>query len=295
MPLHHTTSYKMPLFNSTQISILQDMAISRTQQLEMESLQPYADYLYDIIVEDLVRDKSLIFSDLMRATRDATNPETINVPFWRFISYITATETFGDDRRDSYIGVSETSSSQWNKYHSTVWVLAPVAMDTLFRKTDLCARLSLFLGEENFQVGVRADYTGWNQDDDCCYNDLFIRFFPRGVCAEQRARIEAVKVKYNSYYTPRPLGEDEVIERSGDACRPPRTPDLPPATATTAPPPIAIKRPSTLVAESEDDEPVSPPCFCEPCMHSRYGDEEQEDNDGEWAQRGRELYEQSGL
>jgi len=264
----------MSLFTSNQISLLQTVAVTRTRQLEMQALQPYADYLYDAIVEDLTRDKDLIFSDLLRATRDARNPEVITVPFWRFVSYTVVPEDLADDRLDSYIGVSETSYSGWHKQDTTEWSLPPVAMDRLFRETDLCTRLALFLGEQNFDVGVIPDSTAWNDDSDIQYNDLVIAFFPRGVGPEQLARIESVKTKYNSTYTPRPLGENEMVVRSGDACRPPKTPEFGPAPAAAAPPPLLpLKRPSTLIAESEDEDddspPVSPPCFCESCVGDR--------------------------
>jgi hypothetical protein len=265
----------MSLFTPIQISLLQDMASSRSQQLEMEALQPYADYLYDAIVEDLTRDKSLIFSDLMRATRDAANPEAITVPVWRFVSSFTPPEDPTDETRpDSYIGVSETSYSAWHRRDTTHWSLPPVAMQRLFCETDLLTRLSLVLGEQHFEVCTCPDSTAWNEDDDIRYNDVVIRFFPRGVGPEQLARIEAVKTKYNTSYTPRPLEEGEVVMRSGDACRPPRTPDFGPA-AAAAPPRLPLKRPSTLIAESEDEDdgsdspPVSPPCFCPSCMGDR--------------------------
>lgn len=246
----------------------------------MEALQPYADYLYDAIVEDLERDKSLIFSDLMRAARDAVNPELISVPFWRFVSSITPPlNPWDEDRDDSYIGVSETSYSGWLKRDTTDWVLPPIAMDRLFRETDLLTRLSLFLGEKNFEVRIAPTPIGWADDEgNHVQNELLICFSPRGVGPEQLARIEAVKDKYNSYYTPRPLEEGEVVVRSGDACRPPKTPDVRPGAATTVPPLLPMKRSHTLVAESDDEDegkgddgsdsvPISQPCFCASCTY----------------------------
>jgi len=216
----------MSLFNSTQISILQDLAAARVEQLHMEALQPYADYLYDAIVEDLTRDKTLIFRDLMRATRDAADPDLIRVPFWRFVSSITPPLNPWDETRpDSYIGVSTTSYSGWHKRDAMSWVLPPVEMVRLFRETDILTRLSLFLGEKNFHICVALTPSGWADDEgNFVQNELLICFSPRGVGPDQLARIEEVKAKYNSYYTPRPLEENEVIVRSGDACRPPQTP-----------------------------------------------------------------------
>ena len=265
----------MPLFTPAQLSLLQDIAASRVEQLEMEALQPYADYLYDIVVEDITRDKDLIFSDLFKATHKTTNPERITIPFWRFVSCFTASEPVGTDRNDSYLGVSETSFSGWRNQMTTDWVLPPVSMDRLFRMTDLCTRLALFLGEENFCVGfVPIDE---DEDAECHTNDVVITFFPHGVGPEQLARIEAVKTKYHSYYTPRPLGENEVIERSGEAGRPPRTPEFGPASVPARPPPL--RRMGAIVADEEDEEdeeddnatleadsPVSPPCFCQTCV-----------------------------
>jgi hypothetical protein len=251
----------MSLFSSIQISLLKDVATSRSEQLETAALQPYADYLYDIIVEEVKRDSALIFSDLYKAAHTTDTPDEITVPFWRFDACYPVPETHDPHRHDSYIGVSDSSGDGFGS-----WTLPPVSLDVLFRKTDLCTRLSAFLAPNNIWVHpVHTTLTFSDPDLDVWQNELVISFYPSGLAPDYLERIEAVKAKYLTSYTPRPLEEGECIERSGNVGRTaPRTPEFP-APMPASPPLLPIKRPFTLVADSDDDEPVSPPCFCRSC------------------------------
>jgi hypothetical protein len=251
----------MSLFTPIQLSLLKDVAISRSERLEMEALQPYADYLYDIIVEDLTRDRDLLFSDLYKAAHVTDTPGLVSVPFWRFDACHPVPETHDAHRHDSYIGVSDITCA----CYGSSWSLPPVSLDVLFRKTDLCARLSAFLGPENIWVHpVHTTLTSSTEDLDVWENELMLDFHPHGLPHDCLERIDAVKAKYLTSYVARPLEDGEFIERSGNAGRPPRTPEVS-TPVPTSPPPFVLRRPSTLEADDDDDEPVSPPCFCRSC------------------------------
>jgi hypothetical protein len=251
----------MSLFTPIQLSLLKDVAISRSERLEMEALQPYADYLYDIIVEDLTRDRGIIFTDLYKAAHVTDTPGLVSVPIWRFDACHPVPEVHDDDRHDSYIGVAN-GATRW----VLNWTLPPVSLDVLFRKTDICARLSSFLGPENMWVHpVHTTLTSSTEELQVWENELMLDFHPHGLPHDCLERIDAVKAKYLTSYVARPLDEGEFIERSGNAGRrAPYTPDVS-ADVPAAPPLLPVKRPFTLVAESDDDEPVSPPCFCSSC------------------------------
>lgn len=264
----------MSLFTPIQISLLQDVAASRSQQLEMEALQPYADYLYQSIVEDIGRERDAIFSDLLRATRDSESPDAISIPLWRFVSSNPPPKEHNDGRMDSYIGVYDRKSIAKPELD---WVLPPVTIEELLHKTDICARLSAFLAPDTMWVHPGRPNAVWIEgEEEWCQNNLMITFYPKGLDPVSLASLEAVKAKYqSSYYTSRPLEENDVVfiraagvfTSSG-----PRTPDFGPSSAARSPPPI--KRPQTLKAETddEDDQPVSPPCFCESCTGFTYPD-----------------------
>lgn len=265
----------MSLFTPIQISLLQDVAASRSQQLEMEALQPYADYLYETIVKDIECERDIIFSDLLRATRDSATPDAISIPFWRFLACYPPPAQHDDGRMDSYIGVYDRRSMG---KPTLDWVLPPVTMDDVFRKTDICARLSAFLASDTMWVHPENTERTWaDSDDEWWESHLMITFYPHGLDPVSLASIEAANAKYrSSYYTSRPMEENDVVFTRAPSLRPStpsiRTPDFGPATAAAAPPRLPLKRPCTLIAESEDDEPVSPPCFCESCVSSVYGE-----------------------
>jgi hypothetical protein len=264
MDRHSPTLYtltKMSFFTPIQLSLLTDVAISRSERLEMEALQPYADYLYDIIVEELTRDRALLFSDLYKAAHTTDTPGLVSVPFWKFNACHPLPEFHDALRPDSYLGVSDITCS----CYGSSWSLPPVSLDVLFRKTDICARLSAFLGPENMWVHpVHTTLTSSTEELQVWENELMLDFHPHGLPPDCLERIDAVKAKYTTSYVARPLDEGEFIERSGDAGRPaPRTPEVA-AEVPTSPPRFVLRRPSTLTAD-DDDEPVSPPCFCQSC------------------------------
>ena len=262
----------MPLFSTIQLSLLKDVATSRSQQLEMDALQPYADYLYDIIVEEVKRNSALIFSDIYKAAQTTDTPDEITVPFWKFDACSPVPKTHDPKRQDSYIGVTEDGAGWY-----TSWSLPPVSLDILFRKTDICTRLSAFLAPNNIWVHpAHTSLLFCDEDVDVWQNELTITFYPSGLAPDYLERIEAVKAKYLTSYTPRPLEEGEVIASGGTmGRRAPRTPVVAPAPAPAAPPLLPLKRQITLISDSEgDDEPVSPPCFCNSCTDSRFGDDE---------------------
>lgn len=251
----------MSFFTPIQLSLLKDVAISRSERLEMEALQPYADYLYDIIVEDLTRDRGIIFSDLYKAAHVTDTPGLVSVPIWKFNACNPLPESHDEERPDSYIGVAN-GATRW----ALDWSLPPVSLDVLFRKTDLCTRLSAFLGSENMWVHpVQTLLTSSTEELQVWENDLMLDFHPHGLPRDCLERIDEVKAKYLTSYVARPLDQGEFIERSMDMGRGvPQTPEFP-APIPASPPLLPVKRPFTLVAESDDDEPVSPPCFCRSC------------------------------
>ena len=283
----------MPIFTPTQISLLEDIARSRAEQLEMEALQPYADYLYDIIAEDIHRNASSIFSDLLRAVRDTRTPDSVPIPIWHFVSCYPPLPQGTVDRDDSYIGVFDPTQVECD---TPTWPLPPVSYDTLFRKTDLCVRLTaLFTGSiggpgfwihPHYNTKTRTDeedhYRDWWR------NDLILTFYPQGLDPSRLAQIRDVNAKYDVDYTPRPIGEHEIITTwRGAQADPPKTPPLAPANATTVPPLLPIKRAYTLIAGSEDEDegkgddgaesPISHPCFCDSCVKHRFQDSETPD------------------
>jgi len=250
----------------------------------MEALQPYADYLYDIIAEDINRNASSIFSDLLRAVRDTRTPDSVPIPIWHFVSCYPPLPQGTVDRDDSYIGVFDPTQVECD---TPTWPLPTVTYDTLFRKTDLCVRLTaLFTGSiggpgfwihPHYNTKTRTD----EEDRDWWRNDLILTFYPQGLDPSRLAQIRQVNAKYDLYYTPRPLGEHEsVMTWRGAQGKPPvaavpepKTPPFAPASATTSPPQLPLKRAYTLIAESEDDgsesPPVSVPCYCVSCLGDR--------------------------
>lgn len=242
----------MAFFSISQSDELHNAVAARNAELTQEQLQPYADALYDIIVQDVTDRREEIFNELLAKIKTSSSTRSIYVPIWSYnVRYYAETK---EDYKKRYIGMSihervveninrneRDATCSRNGWHWTLGMWSgdyytdqPIAVNVLVKRTDLCARLSAFFSN-NLDMIVRPfarEVVYGNDLYSVVRQELQLEYYPMGLNVWTKPKIEAAMAKYKDY-VPKPTSGSPKLDGPGR---------FPPLNPEDSPPPSPVAR-----------------------------------------------------
>lgn len=249
----------MATFSTSDINSLVAESRKHDDVLVKKELQPYNDFLYTIISQNIRARHDDIMETLKTKIRDSpTKIRAVAAPLWSYnVRYFHKTR----QEYDAYMGgltvqermmkMAETAQCdqlyESNGWHWTIgaefdgipdWMsshvyenLPPVPVDLIVRRTDLCARLSTLFHGHGWVNRVYSDIL--YENDECIIRKmtLMVYFYPNGLPhGFQTKAVQTAKDKYATHVNYRVQDDHRVVLR-GPGLEPPQTPpSSPPAT-----------------------------------------------------------------
>ena len=208
----------------------------RKDEILANTLQPYADILYNII------SRSLDIPDIMRAlvekAKTANYVHDLSLPIWAYkhcnVPYAHRHTLDGADHvnrvragsveakqaeimyREGWVGLLKTERWEDEFDHDWYTVLSAQEIDRVFRKTDLKHRLALLFGGRRFTVSVRHGSREKVVDGMTFYPqtcEVMLNYFPNDIPDYARKALGKAALKYATH-EPLPSVIGAVVERT---------------------------------------------------------------------------------
>jgi hypothetical protein len=199
----------MSFFSNSQSNQLVAAVLAKDAELTQVQLQPYADALYNIIVQDVTARRDEIFNNLLKNIKSSKSIRSFGIPFWSYnVRYYAENK---EDYESRYNTLSYQEKSQENidrlerehliRQNGWHWTMDSVPVNVIIKKTDMCARLSAFFST-NFDMFVRPFATSVLYENDVysvVRKELYLEYYPRGLNILTRPKVEEAIRKYENY------------------------------------------------------------------------------------------------
>jgi hypothetical protein len=219
------------------------------------TLQPYNDFLFEVVRDSLIARRSEIRASLHAAVATSASKSGFQVPLWTYqaVRFPTQDEPPNPDIRQDALEFLCDQGYQWLVGRASsdfggagadyVWdatrPIRPVPVHDVVRCTDFVHRLALFFGDTHYRVSFQRIAWGTLEvptDVEVSTYQLVLHYHPTGIYGRVAECIRDAKVAYSTY-TPWPLADwDRPLVWSGRMRTPPSSPTPP------CPPGAPVKR-----------------------------------------------------
>lgn len=273
-PVNLPPRFKMTSFNVSDITALLGEVAKHNANVLADTLQPHADLLFNIIKEEVEAKHDDIMKDFKKQIRETRGEiKKVSVPVWRYKTriYKKPRDVYEAELHEMLLDARIEKRQQevecdricrLNGWHWTIgvgyanappvwgedvgafvpeaWTLKPVPVHLVMWKTDLLVRLSTLFAANVWVERAYGRLIYETPDYEIREMVVNATLYPRGLLADNKRRLDAVRVKYPwnyvQAYAPHP--DDEEVVLLGPDNEVPRTPPVSPALAPAQPPPI---------------------------------------------------------